>query len=406
MSAATATSTAKLARWVFILSVIGYPVFGLLAALMDVDSSVTSMPFRILVIGLSLLTLSKARCARLQDRGYKWLWAFWILYAGRLLWDMSVANVMGAAAATLFFAAAVVLPCYALSRTVSTWQERPIAILLVAFGGATCALAVLMHVFDLGLARSLTEQTGRLFFESVNPISLGHVAATTLVAALCLTRHRLNLKSGVLVACAATAAAACLVLAASRGPVLAFGVCALAFALFTGRWRLVCLAALILLPVILNESSELSSRFGDIEYDESINQRVLLQDSAISEFFEHPVIGSAFVEPLLQTYPHNLVIETGMALGVVGLSVLAPVLLRACVQAWKRLRKRDLLLPLLFGQYLLGAQLSGSLWGNSSFWATVVFLVGYSFVAHVHRKKALTRLTPANANDALAATGM
>ncbi len=392
MSGVANDSVAKLARWVFVLTVIGYPLFGLLAALLSVDSSVTSMPLRIWVAVLSLLVLIIAMLARLKGRGYKWLWAFWVLYSGRLLWDTLVAHVDGAQDAMLFFAVVVVLPCYALSRAVSRWKERPTAILLVAFGGATCVLAVLMHVLGLGLESSLIEQTSRLSFVSINPISLGHVATTTLIAGMCLARYRLNLTVKFLLACASLSAVAVLILAASRGPVLAFGICALAFGFAAGQWRLILLGTFLMLPVILGQNTELLTRISDVEIDESTSDRILLTGSAISEFLAHPLFGSAFVEPLQMTYPHNLMIETSMALGMAGLLTLMPVVLRACTQSWVRLKQKDLLLPLLFIQYLIGAQLSGAIWGNASFWAVVVLLVGYSGAASGLKKAGKTSL--------------
>jgi hypothetical protein len=402
MNASRIEMTGKVARWVFILSLIGYPLFGLLAALMGTDSTATSIPFRILVIALSLLAIGMADRAHLPGRGYRWLWAFWILYTGRLLWDVAVADILDAQTAIAYFAVTVVLPCYALSRTASTWQEYPTAILLVAFGGVSCALAVLMHAFGFGMESSLTEVTGRLSYEAVNPISLGHVAATTLVAALCLVGCRLSLQTRALVGCAVLAAAATLVLAASRGPVLAFGMCAVAFAIFTGRWRLLILAGLLVLPVILDQSSELLARFSDIEYDESSAERIMLQSSAISEFVEHPWFGSVFVEPILKAYPHNLVIETAMALGVVGLALLTVIIARAGVQIRKRLRIRrsQLLLPLLFLQYFLGAQLSGAIWGNSGFWVVMSILVGYPFAYRACREKTPVFVKPERDSEA------
>lgn len=390
MNASRIALTGKVARWVFILSLIGYPLFGLLAALMGTDSTATSIPFRVLVIALSLLAIGMAGRIHLPGRGYRWLWVLFALYTGRLLWDMAMVDVLNAQVAITFFAVTVVLPCYALSRTASTWQERPTAILLVAFGGVSCALAVVMHTFGFGMESSLTEATGRLSFEAVNPISLGHVAATTLVAALCLVGCRLSLRTKVLVACAVLAAATTLVLAASRGPVLALGVCALAFAISTGRWRLLILAGLFVLPVILDQSSELLVRFSDIEYDESSAERILLQSSAISEFVEHPWFGSAFVDPVMKSYPHNLVIETAMALGVFGLALLMVVFARVAIQVRKRLRFRpgQLLLPLLFLQYFLGAQLSGAIWGNSGLWVVLTMLVGYPFARRARREDA------------------
>ena len=84
--------------------------------------------------------------------------------------------------------------------------------------------------------------------------------------------------------------------------------------------------ALLLLPQLLDEDGELWRRFSTIEEDVSALDRLLLQGNAISQYLDRPILGSAFVELRLLTYPHNLFIETAMALGVVGLVVLVAML--------------------------------------------------------------------------------
>jgi O-antigen ligase len=394
----------KLTRLIFVLTVIGYPFFGLLGALIDVDSILISWPFRISVMVLSLLVVFIVMYAGMKCLSYKWLWVFWILYASRLLWDILVADIVGAQTAALFFVAVVVLPCYALACGLLTWRECPTAKLLVTIGGVTCVLAVLMNLLGLGVENSLIEQTSRLGYSSINPISLGHVAVTTLIAGLCLTRHHLNWTTKILVACAALAAVTLLILAASRGPVVAFVACALVFGFAAGQRRLIFFGALLtLVMIIFGRNIELLARFRGIEYDESANDRILLMSSAISEFLNHPLLGSAFVEPLRLTYPHNLIIETSMALGILGLATLVLVILRACVQSWRLLKQKYLLLPLLFTQYMIGAQLSGAIWGNASLWAVVVLLVGYPLTASAGQKNKITHLAPAPGMGGIAA---
>lgn len=361
-------------RWVFALSLIGYPIFGLIAALLNLDSSWTSSPFRIGVVILASLLCRYASQARLPQRGQVFLWIFWLLYLFRLLWDAAVVGALGAEDALIFFGLAVLIPCIALSRTTLDGQEFSLALLLLLIGGGTCMLVLSMHYFEMGLEKSLTEQTGRLSFEAVNPITLGHLAATTLISALCLTTYSLRPIHRTAMAVAALASVACLMLTASRGPVIALVVCAIAFVIFTGRWRLTVLLTLFVLPVVFGNVNQLESRFTEIEYDESVEDRLTLQTSALSEFQAHPFIGSAFVEPLTLSYPHNLIIETAMALGVVGLAVLLFVIVSACLQALRRLSQGELLYPLLFGQYLIAAQLSGAIYGNSALWATMIML--------------------------------
>ena len=370
----SATSPAGLlTRWVFALTLIGYPIFGLIAALVNWNSTWTSIPFRIGVVLLAAVLCLQASQARFLMPGLVLIWVFWLLYLFRLLWD-TVMGISGAMDALIFFSFTVLIPCMALSRSTSHGREFPLALLLFYIGGVTCTLAVSMHYFQLGQERSLMEQTGRLSFEAINPISLGHVATTTLISALCLTTYRLRPIHRAAMVVASLASVACLVLTASRGPVITLVVCAAIFAMFTGRWRSMVLLPLLLLPVVFGNISLLESRFTNIEHDESVSERLMLQSSALSEFQKHFLTGSAFVEPLTLSYSHNLIIETAMALGIVGLAVLLLISISACLRALKLLRQGELLLPLLTGQYLLAAQFSGAIYGNTALSATMVML--------------------------------
>lgn len=83
------------------------------------------------------------------------------------------------------------------------------------------------------------------------------------------------------------------------------------------------------------------------------------------------------MEPVEFTYPHNLFIETAMALGVIGLVMLFALLAKSARAAFRLAADRKLLLPMLFAQYFVGAQLSGAIWGNSAFWAVTTLLVAH-----------------------------
>jgi O-Antigen ligase len=365
-------------RWLFVLALSGYPIAALLASWLNWDSTVASAPFRIGVVLLSLWVMARVHAGNPNREPLRWLFGFWLIYLVRLIWDWLIAGVPGAIEALFFFVVTVLIPCTVLALRAQALAERELTLLVAWVGAGICAAAVLMYSFDIGTERSLTDQTRRLSFEAINPITLGHVATSTLIAILCLTSRRLNAVTWAALLPAAFAAGACLILAASRGPMVALGLAAIAFAILTRRWRWLLLLALLLLPQLLDENRELWSRFATIEEDESALTRLLLQGNAIAQFLDHPVFGSAFVELQLLMYPHNLMIEAAMALGVVGLAVLLPLLYKSGAAAVRSARAGQVIVPLLFVQYFVGAQLSGAIYGNTALWATVALLIGLS----------------------------
>ena len=278
-------------------------------------------------------------------------------------------------------------------------NERATARVLVGLGGAACGLYALTHLTCWGQAHSISEITDRQFFEAVEPITLGHTAASALIAALCVTCYRPDRVAWAFTIAAAVAAGMCLVLAGSRGPVIAFALCGILFAAGTGRWGWLALTLLLIVPQGLDADGELWRRFSTTAEDNSSLERLLLQGNAIQQFMARPLFGSAYVELELLSYPHNLMIETAMALGFVGIGVLAAVLWRAARNGVALIRHGNVLVPLLFAQYLVAAQFSGSIWGNASLWACAALLVGVLRPTPAYPAKPRRRMRRPNSGD-------
>jgi len=380
------------AHWLLVLVVVGYPAAGLMASAFNWDSLVASLPLRAGVLALSLWVLLSTRRGPRPRHGWI-LGGFGALYLLRLVWDAGVAGVPGAREALVFYMLIVLVPCLALWARSTELDQVSAARWMLRAGSLICFTAVTMHSLGIGQDRALTEDIGRLSFEALNPISIGHAAVSTLVAALCMTQTRLRGFDLLLLLAGSLAALVALGLAASRGPVLCLTAVALVYALATQRWRWLILLAIAAVGLLANPETALWERFAGVEEDESSLERLVLQGSALTAFLTSPLWGSAFVEPLLLTYPHNLFIEAAMALGVIGLVLLLVLLCRSAQPALQQLRLRRLLLPLLSLQYFIAAQLSGSIYGNSALWACVALLVG-SAVAPRRRR---IRATPAAA---------
>lgn len=387
--------------WILALSVVGYPLAGLISAIGGVSSTLTSIPFRLAVIATAFVIVANAALLRTRFRPDYLLLLFWAVYTVRLTWDFVIAGIEGADTALVFFVATVVLPCVAVIVVARDFDERTAAWTLFVIGAAVSVLSVAMQLLGYGVSTALIEDTGRLSFEAVNPITLGHAGVTTMLAALAAWRTAGPTPRVVLlIGCGF--AIACCVLAASRGPLLALGVALFVYAIVRRKWGwmlvAVALAAYFLPSLIADNSVELLARFSNLDQDESSLERLLIQANAIQAFVENPVLGSAYTETLTNNYPHNLLIESAMALGVVGLISFATLCLRGGWQALKSLRGGAILVPLLFIQYLVGAQLSGALYGASGFWLMATLLAALSVPVASFTKR--TALGPARVQSA------
>lgn len=361
--------------WLLVAVIIGYPVAGLAASALNWDSLIASVPLRVAVLVLSLWVWVRNRNPG-DHPGQAWLVGFATLYMIRLVWDAAINSVPGAAEAIVFYLLTVLVPALALWRGVHALDERQAVRLMFGTGTLICTVALVMHLLGIGQDRSLTEATGRLSFEALNPISLGHAAATTLIAAMCMMHKSTRASTIPWLLAGSTVAAVLLMLAASRGPLLCLVFAALVFATATRRWHWLLLFSVTILPWFIDVDAELWQRFTNIEEDDSALERLLLQANAIDQFVGSPFLGSAFVESEFLTYPHNLFIETGMALGFVGLVLLLVLLRHMLGSMVRQLRSGLLLVPLLFLQYFVSAQLSGAIYGNAALWATASVLIG------------------------------
>lgn len=384
--------TALVGLWLFSCSLLGYPLFGLLTALANTSSWVFSIPFRLGVLALALtLLVMRPQGRRPLSLGEVLLWAFALIYFLRLTWD-SIDQIAGAREAAVFFAVGTLAPSAALtfSRLDLAAFEYPLAKILVAFGGLTCMLAICMHFLKLGEAQSLTAVTGRLAYIAVNPISLGHVATTTLVAAFCLTRHRPNVVVWLGLALLCAASLLCLTLTASRGPVLALGVCAVVYTIATRNWKMIAggiAAAFIVALGALDDIGSIEQRFTGWEYDESIQARFALQLAALADFYQKPVLGSSFLDLTTSSYPHNIFIESAMAMGIIGLLSAVLLVFMALRRSLQKVNRGAMLVALLFAQYLVAAQFSGALYGSSALWLSMLAVLAMRQESDAFRKQ-------------------
>lgn len=360
------------------LMVVGYPMAGLIATGLGLESTATSIPLRLLTLAISAATVLHIATAGRRVRMDAAVILFWWLYLLRLIVDARSGQFQDVGDALIFFLAAIVVPAAAVMIGAVGYNERFIAWRLFIVGTTVCAASMLLDALGVGDAASLTEVTGRLSFEALNPISLGHVATTTVLAALVLWRKSQTpvLRAGLSIGMAV--AVVCLLLAASRGPVLALMVALISFSIFRGRVGQIFaggLAVLIVAPILLaSQGVELVERFTNIASDMSGRERLMIQLNAIDQAIRSPVLGSAYTELQTGQYPHNLLLESFMALGVVGGALFLFICLRTGFRAAVRLRLGEMLLPLLFVQYFVGAQFSSSLWGAEAFWAVVVLI--------------------------------
>jgi O-antigen ligase len=108
---------------------------------------------------------------------------------------------------------------------------------------------------------------------------------------------------------------------------------------------------------------------------ESTQLRLTLFRDTLSQINISPITGSAFVELNSQQYPHNLFIESALAVGIPLSCLFVALIVKGTVEAWKSLNNGRALLGLLFFQSLIVAMVSGALFGATMLWLTLALLL-------------------------------
>lgn len=403
--------------WILLINLMGYPLLGTLVALTPYPSLVASIPVRLSVF---LLSLSLLVFFRLRD-GFSFsfrriqltplrctLFFFWLVYLCRLLWDWQVQDMPEAGAALLFFSVVSLIPSLALMGLAPRlWDAQALARLAFFTGAATCAIAVGVTFLGVAGERSLTEQTGRLTFDTVNSITFGHVAVTTILAGVIGwsedgLRRPLWMLGIVLLGCAAALVA--LQMSASKGPVVALAICLFTLGVSQRRlrWVLLVLIPLAITFVVVSMDGALGQRFSEINEDLSTIDRRMMLANAAQQFADNPFFGNAFIETEFQTYPHNLFLEAGMATGAFGFTLYLAVFFASCVRLflWIAGSARGLFLAILALQYLIGENISGSLYASGNLWIFIAMIIAVTTTHNATSSKAEPTDSAASARTA------
>lgn len=364
----------QLGSLLLVANFLGYPLVGILGSFFGMDNRSLSIPFRVGMLALSIPFLIQLITRPSVLRLNLALIVFWSLYLVRLVWDSYSVRISGAQSDMLYFGGICIFPALAMAVAASyDFDEKRIAWMLAIGGGTISGLALLSNVMGWGADHSLLQITNRLSFEALNPITLGHVGATTAVAVLVLVHFKPTPLQWICLGILLFAGLACLIQAASRGALVSLAFCGLTYAVYTKRWFVTLFVAALFIPQLMDEDQQLWKSIQAIFTGKEISAqgRLDMQEMAIRQFIDEPLLGSAYVVKAYRSYPHNVFVETAMALGVVGLASLGVMLWRTTKSALRLVRGGSILFPMLFFQFIMAFQFSGSLWGSAPFWVSV-----------------------------------
>ncbi|MER9870206.1 O-antigen ligase family protein [Mesorhizobium sp. M0136] len=361
--------------WTFALAIAGYPLIGVASSLTGDET--LSIAFRAAVLCLSLLCFFLVDQRKGFGFGSIWLLVLASFYLLKLWLDVEY-EVDGSADAMQFALVTGVVPAILLAASTPRWLEANTSLALFVVGALSVA-AILWLDYN-GSEMLLLDNSGRVSFERLNPISVGHAAVTTLIACYALLQHVDRKSARMVIYTAAGGAFFTLYLSGARGPLVALAACCALFYILRPRFSVMLgcfvVAGGCVLFLALTDITPLLEKFNliDLGEDRSSEGRLSAISMSWNLFTEHPWLGYGTQLPFVG-YPHNLFMEVLQAMGIIGMAIFAVVLFRIYQATSFMAHMRLPLLPLLTTQFLVGAQFSGSIYGNSSLWIVTCVMI-------------------------------
>lgn len=358
----------------FVLAISGYPLVGLVTDWFGFPPRFITAPFRLLVVLLSLAIAVPFLGETRITIPLRLLFLFWFLYFCRVLSNDLLDNIADADTAWQLFIAASIIPAIGMIAGAKFWNDFLSSVLHTAFA-APLLLAILYFGLNFGAEKSvLTDEMGRLAFDSLNPISIAYLAVCLLVSACCVYAYRRTYVSLTMFIVLFLACVYAMDQAASKGPAVAvlaaLGFIAVKKRLYIGMALGVVVTFGFIAFYTFSNDSVMFSRVLDMERDNSTIERLGIVEDSINQIIDFPWFGSAFVEFSSGTYPHNQMLEAAMAIGIPCGFFYVILGLYTLSLAFFSEAGDNLFLCALYIVATVNSFFSGAIYGNAMMWLT------------------------------------
>lgn len=363
-----------LAALVFGMALFGYPLVANVVSYTGLDSRVLSVPFRILVAASALLLIVLSP-PMLAGRARLALLGVWLAYATRLTHDLLFTDLGGADYALQFFIAGCVLPALSLWKS-RAYRQQTFAVITLALCGLGTALTLLGSFLGRFGERDLTQLSGRLSTEALNPITIGHLGVSGFIALMTLWPSARGRMARLWMLLPTIPLMMAVIQAGSKGPALAFVACVSLWLFRSGRHISIIVFCVVAYSYfVLFPDNPIANRLTAVDEDMSTLERIKLFSDSIDQIQGAPFFGSAFVELNSRYYPHNVFLESALALGLPMTAVLSFLLIWGLVRSWRVLKHQEVLIPLLYVQGFVAALTSGSMFGAVMVWMPLMVIL-------------------------------
>ena len=375
-------------------SIVGFPLVAACVTLVGLPTTQLSYMFRLIILVSAIiivLTTSKIRVNLL----FIFILVFWISYTLRLIFTY-LFDLEDLYHPIYFYFSFGVGACLipAISIYFSQIHLNPKLLVKTLFLVSTIVVIIALFIGEREYKNEFGQVLdNRLSFESLNPISLGHVALSQIITSYFLYKDSSKKLYKLIILTFLVSGVWCLILCNSRGPIVVLlGIYVInllvnnsnVFTLLKKIFYIFLATGMVV--IILPEVSELERIYSRLLIINTVDAtqlgRVISFVGAWEQFLASPIFGSGVEEKVTGLYPHNTILEALMSTGVIGGIPYFLVVLFLLIR--HRLYRGDAFkfcIFLLCQQYVLGSMLSGALYSSTALWATIAIVISPAFIS-------------------------
>lgn len=371
----------------FALAIVGTYAFAGFVNRFDPESSAGSILVR---VAIALVTVASYALlpAKLRSSTAALLpmKIFFVLYLWRLVENVYLSSIIISPGPGLVFSVFLVASVGA-TLLIAPMDRAIINTDLTLVMNALCVVFLIGLYFNRDIL--FAGQGERMSIDKINPIAMGHTAFAFLIYFFLLLgkTKRLTIQSIVF----GPMLLLVVVFSKSRGAYIAgAGSLLIYILLLKGSKRLFAIlgALVVALAILATSGVELIDvviarlQTIDVDADQSTMIRSQLFAGAWRQFLEDPVFGRYAVEMQFNFYPHNIYLESLMAMGALGSLPFAAHIILALRSTVGIIRSGKfplaaVLTAVLFVREAIAGLASGGLWGNSIFWVTSALTISF-----------------------------
>ena len=378
------------------LSIFGFPIFVTISLLIGFNTSDGSVFYRFLIVLLSI-TVIIFQIKKIPRLKLNAVTIFFILYTLRITYDLTMRGITTTyienSKIFLFYFGGIIIPTIAISFMKINFEKLNNLIFRISLIQCFFILVGLYLLYGFDLISLLTD---RYLFTSneinngsgspLNPILVSRCGATLFILLLVnILFGKIKLKS-LSALIAFVISVSLILLGGSRGPLVSCVILSLiSFFLFfkNSNIKNIIFGFLFFLSIFFGFEYLINSYSESINLVSRVNESLLSSDqisfgreehfkSAFKQFINNPILGDKIFDNYSNFYPHNLFLESFMALGLFGGLLFIFIIFRNLVNFQQK--KNYINLYVLFSIFLLFVCTSGSIWNSIEFWVILILI--------------------------------